>query len=148
MVDIQSIGVYIKYALESKDNECAKLACGIISDLSSGLGDKMSDYLDDFVPCLHEILKDQQMDRRIKLPTLTALGDLCMYTGQHFLAKYFDATITIFEQAARTAVTVQGHNEETLDFLAELRETIIDQYIIILMALGDNDASDRFIPHL
>jgi hypothetical protein len=80
-IDISSIGSYIKYALQSKDNECAKLACGIISDLSSSMGEKMSDYLDDFVPCLHDILREQTLDRRIKLPALHALGDLCMYSG-------------------------------------------------------------------
>lgn len=148
MVDITNIGSYIKYALQSKDNDCAKLACGIISDLSSSMGEKMSEYLDDFVPCLHEILRDQQLDRRIKLPTLTALGDLCMYSGDQFNQKYFDSTISILEQAARTSVSVAGHNEETLEFLRELREVIIDQYIIILMALGDSSSQDRFIPHL
>jgi hypothetical protein len=33
-INITQIGSYIKYALESKDNDCTKLACGIISDLS------------------------------------------------------------------------------------------------------------------
>lgn len=47
--------------------------------------DKMSDYLDDFVPCLHEILRDTELDRRIKLPALHALGDLCMYSGDLFV---------------------------------------------------------------
>lgn len=51
-IDIKSIGLYIKHALESKDSECAGHACGIISDLSSNLGAGMNDYLDDFVPCL------------------------------------------------------------------------------------------------
>jgi hypothetical protein len=51
-LDLQKIGVYIKHALESKDNECASLACGIISDLSSNLQEGMNAYLDDFVPCL------------------------------------------------------------------------------------------------
>jgi hypothetical protein len=112
------------------------------------MNEKMAEYIDDFVPCLQDILKDQAMDRRIKLPTLTALGDLAMYTGDKFINKYFDSTIVILEQAARAALAVQGHNEETLEFLSELRETIIDQYIIILMALGDNGSQDRFIQYL
>jgi hypothetical protein len=37
ILDLQKIGVYIKHALESRDNECASLACGIISDLSTNL---------------------------------------------------------------------------------------------------------------
>jgi hypothetical protein len=33
-VDLSNIGHYIKFALESKENDCTKIACGIISDLS------------------------------------------------------------------------------------------------------------------
>ena len=52
-IDIKDIGKYIKYALQSKENECTKLASGIISDLSASMGDRMCEYLEDFVPCLH-----------------------------------------------------------------------------------------------
>lgn len=68
------------------------------------MGEKMSDYLDDFVPCLIEILREQSLDRRIKLPALHALGDLCMYSGDQFNNKYFESTIRMLEQAARTSV--------------------------------------------
>lgn len=105
-IDISDIGNYIKYALESKDNDCAKLACGIISDLSGSMEERMNEYLDDFVPCLHNILRDQTMDRKIKLPALHALGDLCMYSGQVFNQKFLDSTLTILSQAARMSVTV------------------------------------------
>jgi hypothetical protein len=38
----ETIGSYIKYALESKENDCTKLACGIVSDLSGSLEDGMN----------------------------------------------------------------------------------------------------------
>jgi|DEB0MinimDraft_12_1074336.scaffolds.fasta_scaffold26028_2 hypothetical protein len=104
-IDITEIGSYIKYALESKDNDCAKLACGIISDLSGSMEERMNEYLDDFVPCLHNILRDNTMDRKIKLPALHALGDLCMYSGQSFNEKFLDSTLQILSQAARMSVS-------------------------------------------
>lgn len=147
-IEIGSIGSYIKYALQSKENECAKLACGIVSDLSSNMKEKMSEYLDDFVPCLHDILKDQQMDRRIKLPALHALGDLCMFSGKLFMDKYFDTTLAMLKQAASASIQVQGLDEETLLFLSELREVIIDQYILIVMAVDDYQCHAKLIPYL
>ena len=105
-IEIGDIGSYIKYALQSKDNECAKLACGIISDLSSTMEERMCEYLDDFVPCLHDILRDTTLDRKIKLPALHALGDLCMYSGDQFVQKYFDSTLTILSQASSMSVMV------------------------------------------
>lgn len=58
-VELTEIGKYIKHALESQENECIKLACGIISDLAEDA--RMADFLVDFVPCLHKILSDQTL---------------------------------------------------------------------------------------
>jgi len=91
---------YIKYALESKDNDCVKLACGIISDLSGSMENRMAEYLHDFVPCLFDILKDNELDRKIKLPALHALGDLCMYCGQEFNKTYLRGTLALLSLAA------------------------------------------------
>jgi len=147
-IDISEIGNYIMYALQSKEIECARLACGIISDLSTTMEERMGEYLDDFVPCLHEILKDKQMHRSIKLPAFHALGDLAMYSGNAFIQKYFDTTMTYLKDASKMSVSVQGQSEDVLEFLSQLREVIIDQYIIIVMAVGDQQCHDRFLPHL
>lgn len=105
-IDISEIGNYIKYALESKDYDCAKLACGIISDLSGSMEERMTEYLDDFVPCLHNILRDQEIDRKIKLPALHALGDLCVYCGEQFNQKFLAGTLVILSLAARMSTQV------------------------------------------
>jgi hypothetical protein len=44
-IDISQIGSYIKYALESQDDDCARIACGIMSDLSSNMGTRLAEYL-------------------------------------------------------------------------------------------------------
>lgn len=99
----ETIGSYIKYALESKENDCTKLACGIVSDLSGSLEEGMNQYLDDFVPCLHTVLSDQSLDRRIKLSALMALGDLCTYCNTVFNQKFLQGTLMILALAARTS---------------------------------------------
>lgn len=88
----------------------------------------MNEYLDDFVPCLHNILRDQEIDRKIKLPALHALGDLCVYCGELFNQKYLNGTLVILSLAARMSTQVQAYqnDDDTLDFLEELREEIID----------------------
>lgn len=150
-IEIDQIGSYIKYALESKDNDCTSLACGIISDLSGSMGERMNEYLDDFVPCLHNILRDEGSDRKIKLPAFHALGDLCMYSGDAFNRKYLDDTLTILSMAARmsTQTQVAVDTDPLLsNFLSELREVIIDQYIIILMAASDSNSLPKLSPYL
>ena len=83
-IDITEMACYIKYALQSQDDDCAKLACGIISDLSSSMQNKLDQYLADFVPCLHDILRKEDVDRKIKLTAMHALGDLSLNSGDVF----------------------------------------------------------------
>jgi|TARA_B110000285_G_C15037185_1_gene569964 hypothetical protein len=51
-IDITEMGRYIKHALESNEDDVARLACGIIDDLASNMGIRLVQYLHDFVPCL------------------------------------------------------------------------------------------------
>jgi hypothetical protein len=110
----------------------------------------MEEYLDDFVPCLHQILSDESLDRRIKLPALHALGELCMNCGLSFNKKYLDKTLGMMTLAGRASVQITQHvnDNDTLEFLKELREAIIDQYIIMLMSADDNGCLDQIAVYL
>lgn len=66
-LSIQEIGTYIVWALRGDDDECVRLACGIVSDIASALQENVGKYLNDFVPHLLKILRDQNQDRRSKL---------------------------------------------------------------------------------
>lgn len=36
-IPVPEIANYVKYALESEEQDCAKIACGIVSDMSSSM---------------------------------------------------------------------------------------------------------------
>ena len=55
------------WALKGDDEECIRLACGLVSDLASALGEKISKYVMEFVPHLLKVLKDPDQDRKAKL---------------------------------------------------------------------------------
>jgi hypothetical protein len=57
-INVESFGEFIVWALKEKDDECVRLACGLISDLAGALKEKMIRYIRDFVPPLLNILKD------------------------------------------------------------------------------------------
>lgn len=57
-LSIQEIGTYIVWALRGDDDECVRLACGIVSDIASALQENVGKYLNDFVPHLLKILRD------------------------------------------------------------------------------------------
>jgi len=66
------------HALKGDEDENARIACGIVSDLCSNLKDKMAEYLKEFVECLITILKESKYDMHTKHAAIIALGDLCM----------------------------------------------------------------------
>jgi len=41
-LNIDEFGVYICHALKSPDDECVRLGCGIISDISNALKERIS----------------------------------------------------------------------------------------------------------
>ena len=136
-IDISEMALYLKYALESNEEGCANLACGIISDLSGSMGERLNVYLGDFVPCLHAILRNAEVDRKIKLPALQALGDLSMHSGAEFNQRYLNDTLIILNAAASMSVQVVSaaqSDQETLEFLDALREGLIEQYSAILVS--------------
>jgi len=66
-IKIDEFGQYLVFALKGDDDECIRLACGLVSDLASALRVNISKYLLDFVPPLLQILKDMNQDRNSKL---------------------------------------------------------------------------------
>lgn len=55
-VNVKDFGTYLLWALNGDDEDCARVACGIISDIASALQGNVQNYLTSFVPALLEIL--------------------------------------------------------------------------------------------
>lgn len=83
-----------------------RLACGIVSDLAGALKDQISRYLNEFVPYLLKILRDQNQDRRSKLHAIVALGDLSMNSGEYFSQQYLPDVLKLLESAAQQSLTI------------------------------------------
>ena len=44
-INIKDFGIYLVYALKGDDDECVRLACGIVSDLATALKENIVQYL-------------------------------------------------------------------------------------------------------
>jgi hypothetical protein len=99
-----NIGSYIIHALKGDDDECVRLACGIVSDIAGAIKEKVADYLKEFFDPLINILKDQNRDRNSKLQAIVALGDLAMNAGQVFTHDYLETTLKILESASKMSL--------------------------------------------
>lgn len=118
-INIDEFGQYLVWALKGEDDECIRLACGIVSDLANALKERVSKYLMDFVPHLLHILKDQNQDRNSKLQAIVALGDLAMHAGEAFSQQYLNDVLKILESAAKQSLAVV-REEDDAELLAYL----------------------------
>ena len=51
-VNVKDFGQYILYALKGDDEDCARVACGVISDIATAFNEDVKIYLTSFVPPL------------------------------------------------------------------------------------------------
>jgi len=49
---VKDFGEYILWALKGDDEDCARVACGVVSDIATSLSENVSHYLTSFVPPL------------------------------------------------------------------------------------------------
>jgi hypothetical protein len=58
-VNVNEFGQYLVWALQGDDDECIRVSCGLVSDIAVALHENVGQYLNDFVPPLLKILRDQ-----------------------------------------------------------------------------------------
>jgi len=102
-IKINKIGQFLMVALKGEDDECVRLACGIVSDIANALEAKIGPYIADFVPALLNILKEARFDRDSKLQAIMSLGDICMNCGDSFVANFLGDTLRILNSASLLA---------------------------------------------
>lgn len=105
-VPVDKFGQYIKWALEGEDDECCRIACGIVTDIAGALMENVALYIDNFVPNLINVLKNENRNRQCKIVSIGALGDLCMYSGPQFSEKYLNDVLNIMESAAHMSLQI------------------------------------------
>jgi len=92
-VNVKDFGTYLLWALNGDDEDCARVACGIISDIASALQNNVHTYLSSFVPVLLSILVQGNRSRQTKLHALQSLGDLAIYAPADFCQLYLPQTL-------------------------------------------------------
>lgn len=153
-VNVKDMGQYILYALESVDEGCARVACGVISDIAAAHQEKVELYLTSFVPQLLKILTGSEHDRQTKLQALCCLGDLCIYAGVPFIKMYLCDTMRILESAGELSLSKASFSEDpdTLEYLTELQGYIMETYSALISSCAEANQQEAalvsFMPKL
>lgn len=127
---IHSIGAYIVTAIKNADDEnCGRIACGLVSDLANYIERNMNQYSHEFMLCLNDVLSKSEYSTETKLHAMIAVGDICLAIEENF-QQYLDETMKCLFSACE--ITLQPQNFESDDLINRLRDSIIDAFISII----------------
>ena len=149
-VNVKLMGQYILWALDSEEEDCARVACGLISDISSALEANIEEYLTSFVPELLKVLKSPQRQRVSKLHALQSLSDLAIYCPIRYAEHYLKDTLVILQQAGQISLTPVNIEEdpELGEYMQELRTNVINCYTTVIGAAKDSNLQNQVLAEI
>jgi importin subunit beta-1 len=146
---------FLGTALKAHDDTAlCSVAIGVIGDLSRALGEQSAQYAPHFMSVLLENLQDESLNRNVKVPILSCFGDIALAIGPAF-EPYLDTTMGVLRQAggitpnpvSLKVFVVVSHSPnvhpqldyELVDYVATLREGILEAYTGIVTGLKNTD---------
>ncbi|KIK64912.1 hypothetical protein GYMLUDRAFT_240267 [Collybiopsis luxurians FD-317 M1] len=136
---------YLYPALKAhEDTQLCTVAVGIIGDISRALGDQSAQYAGPFMTVLLENLQSDVLNRNVKIVILSCFGDIALAIGPQF-EPYLGTTMDVLRQAG----TVQPNplDYDLMDYVAQLREGILEAYTGIVTGLKSTEKVNLLLPH-
>ncbi len=140
---------FLLFALQ-RHNESSLCKSAIISlgHIVRAIRFKFSIYSDKYIPVLLEILTHEDVSRTNKTIAITTLGEICMNINEAFL-KYLDPVMQVFFSAAGLAAqTADLDDEDSEEYLKDLRFELIEAFTCISFGLDDCGKKDLFAKYV
>jgi importin subunit beta-1 len=128
-----------------QEYEVCSICVGVVGDIARAVHQQLAPYTDAIVNALLEDLKNPELNRNVKPPILSAFGDIALALSGGF-EKYLTIIITVLQHASLTALTDRD-DEDLIDYINTLRESIFDAYTGILQGLKSDDKAGLMIDH-
>ncbi|KAI0277890.1 karyopherin Kap95 [Russula aff. rugulosa BPL654] len=126
------------------DTQLCTVAVGIIGDITRALGDQTEQYAQAFVTVLLENLSSEVLNRNVKISILACFGDVALAIGPKF-EPYLETAMTVLRQAA--ALQANPLDYESIDYIASLREGILEAHTGIITGFKKSDRAQLLAPH-
>ncbi|CAE6354430.1 unnamed protein product [Rhizoctonia solani] len=133
-------------ALKNHEDAALCTVCiGTIGDIARALQEKTVQYAAAFISLLLESLQSQVMGRNVKIQVLACFGDVALSIGPEF-APYLETAMTVLKQAGEIQPNPMDY--EMVDYVAQLREGILDAYVGIVAGFKSADKSEPLLPYV
>ncbi|XP_041984878.1 importin subunit beta [Aricia agestis] len=111
-------------------------AVGLTGDICRALKNKVLPYCDEIITLLLENLGDPSIHRSVKPQILSLFGDIALSIGPDF-KKYLGIVMEMLLQASK--MEVDRNDYDMVEYLCELRESILEAYTGIIQGLKGAD---------
>lgn len=122
---------------------CA-VATGTASDICRALEHHFEPYAADTMQVLLEALPNAQLSRVVKPPMIGCIGDVALALEGSF-EPYLDASVAALQQTAWSTLQVPVLDDDTNDWILEMRQNILDAYTSIINGLNAANKADMLI---
>eukprot|EP00345_Euplotes_harpa_P001199 CAMPEP_0168325478 /NCGR_PEP_ID=MMETSP0213-20121227/4715_1 /TAXON_ID=151035 /ORGANISM="Euplotes harpa, Strain FSP1.4" /LENGTH=183 /DNA_ID=CAMNT_0008327977 /DNA_START=1959 /DNA_END=2507 /DNA_ORIENTATION=+ len=93
----------------------------------------------DYVPLLHGIMINRNLQREAKLGAVTAIGDTYLITKDQFLP-FLEDTLKLFSSAAEQCIDVNVNDFDLVEYIVKLQGALIESYTCIIQEVANSDA--------
>jgi len=124
--------------------QVCSIAVGLVGDIARGIEGKIDPFTKEIMEALVDSLKDTTLHRSVKPTVLSCFGDIAMALGARF-EQYLQFSMMLLLQASATEAP--EHDEEMVDYVVTLRESVLEAYTGIVQGLNDGGRMDLFIPY-
>lgn len=114
-----------------EEAKVCEICVGLVGDIARALEDRFIVVGDDAMAILLNHLQSDTIDRMIKPAIISCMGDIALALGPRF-DRYLQFVLRMLVQACQT--TFKNADEDTLDYLLQLRIAILESYTSILFA--------------
>jgi importin subunit beta-1 len=121
------------------------VAVGLVGDISRSIEQNIVPYCQDIATALIQALQNPELHRSVKPNLLSCFGDLALAIGAAY-EPYLQVSLMMLFQASH--MTASPDDEELIEYINQLRESIVEAYTGIIQGLNDGNLLDRIAPYI
>lgn len=119
----------------SEEYMVCSVAVGVVGDLCRALEKKVLPLCDEIVKALIEILRNPALNRSVKPPVLSCFGDIALAVEGDY-ERYAISSLQMIIQAAGACGSIATDDEEIVEYMNQLRESVLEALTGIVQGLG------------
>lgn len=141
---------YLEMGLQNfEEYQVCSISVGVVGDICRALDDKILPYCDGIMTHLLKDLSSGELNKSVKPPIFSCLGDIALAIGEHF-EKYLQYALPMMQTASEVCAQLDNSDDEMVEYGNQLRRSIFEAYSGILQGFKNSKANLMlpYAPHL